>query len=86
MNDPFASKGFKMLTGTSAINFDPPIEGFTVTSDMVIAALTPVASKDGVQGYTYDSAIIGKTLPPGFYPISATSITLTSGEGIGWLK
>lgn len=88
MNDPFASKGYKILSGVGAIDLTTtPIGGFTPLADMVIAAITHPASADGLHTYVGDSAnLVGVTLTKGvFYPIPATAITLTSGSAIGWL-
>lgn len=86
MNDPFANKGFIILSGTDVIDLSTtPIYGFTPLADMVIAAITFPPSLNGVESYTGDQDIVGVTLTKGvFYPIPATSIDLTSGSAIGW--
>jgi hypothetical protein len=86
MNDPFANNGFKMLTGTSAIDLSgDPLQGFTPSSgDAEIAAITFPTTRGG-KAFQGDSGIVGETLLEGvFYPVPCTGITLTSGKLIGW--
>ena len=88
MNDPFASKGYKILSGTSAIDLTGlVIGGITPLEDTVIASCTHATSANGVEAYVGDASnLAGKTLTKGvFYPIPFTAITLTSGSAIGWL-
>ena len=84
MTDPFANAGFAIL-GTDGV--EKPIGGITpINGDCVIAAITFPSAIGGRQ-YLGDEDIVGVTLIEGvFYPIQATSITLTSGEAIGWLQ
>jgi len=86
MNDPFANAGFKMLTGTGAIDLtNDPVYGFTPSGgDAVLAAIT-FPSQRGGQAYRGDSTIVGETLLNGvFYPIPSVGLTLASGKLIGW--
>ena len=86
MNDPFANNGFKILSGTDAIDLSArPIGGFTPLADMVLDAITFPATTNMTSAYPGDSALVGVTLTKGvFYPIPATSIELASGSAIGW--
>ena len=87
-NREHATKGFKVLTGTSAqaSNF----YGITVLADAIVASLTAPTGNppDQVTAYSCDTAgIAGPTLPQGMYlPIRGSSITLTSGKVILWLE
>lgn len=86
MNDPFANNGFKMCTGTSAIDLtSDPLQGFTPSSgDAVLAAITFPSTRGG-RAFQGDSGIIGETLLEGsFYPIPCVGLTLASGNLIGW--
>ena len=87
MNDPFASKGFVILSGTGAnALIGTPIGGITPLEDMTLTAITHPASADGIHTYVGDAALIGVTLTKGvFYPIPATAIQLATGSAIGWL-
>ena len=88
MNDPFASKGYVILSGTSANALTgTPIGGFTPLEDMVLTAITHPASADGIHTYVGDAANLdGYTFLAGvFYPIPATAIQLASGSALGWL-
>ena len=80
MSDPknHADDGFRMVTGTSIVTVNA--YGFTALEDTVIAAI----SFQGI--YNGDAAIIGKTLPAGYYPIALDNITLTSGSAIAWRR
>lgn len=89
MIDPFAKKGYVILSGTSANALTgTPIGGFTPLEDTVLTAITHPASADGIHTYVGDSAnLVARTLTKGvFYPIPATAIQLASGSAIGWLE
>lgn len=87
MTREHASKGFKVVSGTSATpkNF----YGFTVLSDAVIAAISAPTQR-AVENTAYDSdysGLAGPTIPAGgYYPIRGSSITLTSGSVILWIE
>ncbi len=89
MTDPFANKGFIGLSGTSPIDLsDTPIGGFTpIGGDLEIDSITHPSAVNGT-GYTGDASFIAdKTFKEGvFYPLPAISLTLSSGQAIGWLQ
>jgi len=88
MSDPFASKGYVVLQGSSPIDLGTtPVFGFTTLEETVLSSVTHPPSMHGC-AYSGDAAdLAGRTLPAGlFYPIPATAITLTSGSAIGWLS
>lgn len=80
-----ASKGYHCVSDTAehAVNF----YGFTVTTAAAVTALVGPSPK-GPEGYTGDETGVAAltTLPPGYYPIRGSSITLGSGEAILWLE
>lgn len=76
MNKGHGDKGFEMLTGTGT--FAGSKYGISVTSPVVIAAIT------FADHYTGDAALVGKTLPVGYYPFRFSSIQLASGEAVSW--
>ncbi len=83
-NPNHASKGYKLLTDTSATarNF----YGFTVLSTVVVTAI--VAPTDSYpDGYLSDAAsLAGVSLPAGYYPIRGSSFTAgTANVVILWL-
>lgn len=87
MNREHASKGYKVVVDTSA----HPVQfyGFTVTSAAVIAAIVaPTDRSPENTAYSGDVTVLATmaTIPPGYYPIRGSSITLTSGELILWLE
>ena len=86
MNREHASKGYYVVDDTSAT--EKNFYGFSVTTEAVVAAiLAPTAGSP--EGTSYDgneSGLATETLPPGYYPIRGSSITLTSGVLILWLE
>lgn len=84
MTREHASKGFKVVTGTSATVYN--FFGFTVLSDAVLTtAVAPtVGNPEGAYDPDYSGAS-GPTFPAGgYYPIRGSSITLASGSVILW--
>jgi hypothetical protein len=78
-----ATKGYKVVTGTSATPFT--FYGFTVIAEAVVSAVV-APTGPGPEGTIYDGdeAGIATTLPVGYYPVRGSSITLTSGAVILW--
>ena len=86
MNDPFANRGFKVLSGTGPIDLSSsPLQGFTPSGgNAVLAAIEFPISRGGTV-YQGDTSIVGETLLQGqLYPIPMTGCTLASGKLIGW--
>lgn len=83
-----ASKGYKVVADTAATakNF----YGFSVLADTVITTIVaPLAALGSPDQIAYDgdeAALAGPTLPPGYYPIRGSSITLASGAVILWTE
>lgn len=88
MTDPFSTKGYVILSGTSANALTgTPIFGFTPMADMTLTAITHPSS-DGLHGYIGSGlAAAAFTYKQGvFYPIKATAIQLASGSALGWVE
>lgn len=78
MNRDHADKGFIYISGTSVIPANA--YGFTALVATVIDEIVYDTNYEG------DADIEGVSLPAGYYPMQFTSIQLTSGSGIAWLK
>jgi len=74
-------EGTKSITGTSAVTSGT---GYYFSALQVVAAAV-VAAQTDVSGYTVVDLTDFTSLPAGVYPCKCTSITLTSGEAIGYL-
>ena len=90
MSDNFsrehASKGFFVVDDTNATA--KSFYGFTVTTAAVVSSIS-APTNTSPEGTSYDgdeSGLATETLPPGYYPIRGSSITLTSGVLILWLE
>jgi len=81
-----ASKGYKVVANTAATakNFF----GLSVLADAVITTIiAPTTGSPDQVAYDGDEAgLAGPTLPPGYYPIRGSSITLASGSVILWTE
>lgn len=86
MNRDHSSKGYKVVTGTSATpaNF----YGLSVVSSATITTVVaPTAGNPDDSGYTGDTAgLAGVVLPVGYFPIRGSSITLGGGTVILWTE
>jgi len=84
MTREHASKGYKVVTGTSATPY--AFYGFSVLADTVVAAVVAPAAGNPEGAYDQDTAgTAGLAFPAGgYYPIRGSSITLTSGKVILW--
>ena len=85
LNRLFGSKGFKLVTDTSAhpVNF----YGVTILTAAVVSSMSaPTTNSPERVFYAFDTAIATASLGVGFYPIRGSSITLTSGTAILWLE
>jgi hypothetical protein len=85
LNRYFGSKGFALVTDTSAHvkNF----YGITILTAAVISAMAaPTTLSPEAVAYAFDTGIATASLPVGFYPIRGSSITFTSGTAILWLE
>lgn len=85
-NRDHASKGYYVVDDTDATA--KSFYGFTVTSAAVVSAIV-VPTNTSPEGTSYDgdaSGLATETLPPGYYPIRGSSITLSSGVLILWLE
>lgn len=74
-------EGTKSITGTSAVTSGA---GYYFCALQVVAE-TVVSAQTDVTGYTGADLSDFTALPVGVYPCKCTSITLTSGEAIGYL-
>lgn len=84
MNREHSSKGYKVVSNTSATAFN--FYGLSVVEEAVVSAVVAPAV-DGQERIAYDgdeSGMASLTLPVGYYPIRGSSITLTSGKVILW--
>lgn len=81
-----ASKGYKVVKTTDETPHN--FYGFTVYAEAVIAAIgAPVDEGPDRVAYAEDEATLaGETLPPGYYPIRGSEITLSSGGVILWTE
>jgi hypothetical protein len=86
LNREHASKGYYVVDDTNATA--KAFYGFTVTTEAVVSAIVaPTAGSPEGTSYDGDEAgLATETLPPGYYPIRGSSITLTSGVLILWLE
>jgi hypothetical protein len=80
-----SSKGYTAVKDTSAHAFN--FYGFSVTTAAVVSAIVAPTDR-AIENTAYDGDETGlaalTTLPPGYYPIRGSSITLASGELILW--
>lgn len=81
-----ASKGYNVVTTTDATAHN--FYGITVLADTVLTTIVaPTAGSPDQIAYDGDEAgLAGPTLPPGYYPIRGSSITLASGAVILWTE
>jgi len=86
LNREHSSKGYYVVDDTNATA--KTFYGFTVTSEAVVNTIV-APTGTGIEGNAYggdESGLATETLPPGYYPIRGSSITLTSGVVILWLE
>lgn len=84
INREHASKGYKVVTDTSATTF--AFYGFTVIAEATISSIT-APTVVGAENTAYDgdeAGLAGDALPAGYYPVRGSAITLTSGKVILW--
>lgn len=81
-----ASKGYNVVTTTDATAHN--FYGLTVISEAVITTIVaPTSGSPDQLAYDGDEAgLAGIALPPGYYPVRGSSITLTSGSVILWTE
>ena len=90
MSDNFSrehsSKGYYVVSdGSTTVK---SFYGFTVTTTAIISEIV-APTNTSPEGTSYDgdeSELDGRELPPGYYPIRGSSITLTNGVLILWLE